>query len=106
MTAQVSNYKNVLYLREYSKWERSITIALGDNNFERDEMIEAYRKAGFSDFSLHSPWKTNIDPITKEAKGIDHLFVIGNDESRDLKPNEVLIGGNFQEIIHLLNQAN
>ena len=86
--------------------EGSITVALGDNNFERDEMIETYRKAGFSDFSLHSPWKTNIDPETKQSKGIDHLFILGDDHSRDLKPDEVLVGGNLQETIDLLNQAN
>jgi endonuclease/exonuclease/phosphatase family metal-dependent hydrolase len=86
--------------------EGAITIALGDNNFERDEMIEAYRNAGFSDFSLHSPWKTNIDPETKQSKGIDHLFVVGEDTSRDLKPDEVLIGGNLQETINLLKVTN
>ena len=86
--------------------EGSITIALGDNNFERDEMIDAYRKAGFSDFSLHSPWKTNISPDTKESKGIDHFFVVGDDTSRDLRSDEVLIGGNLQETINLLNRAN
>jgi len=83
--------------------EGSITIALGDNNFERHEMLDAYRKAGFTDFSLHSPWKTNIDPYTKESKTIDHFFVIGNENSRDLKPDEVLVGGNLPETIDLLN---
>jgi len=68
-------------------------------------MIEAYRKAGFSDFSLHSPWKTNIDPETKQSKGIDHLFIVGNGSSRDLRPDEVLVGGYLQETIDLLNQA-
>lgn len=83
--------------------EGSITVALGDNNFERDEMIDAYRKAGFSDFSLHSPWQTNIDPQTKESKGIDHLFVVGDENSRDLKPDEVLLNGKLKETIDLLN---
>lgn len=84
--------------------EGSFTIALGDKNFERDEMIDAYRKAGFEEFSLHSPWKTNIDPMTVESKGIDHLFVIGNGHSRDLKPEEVLAGHNLRETIDLLNK--
>jgi hypothetical protein len=83
--------------------EGSMMIALGDNNFERDEMIEAYRKAGFSDFSLHSPYRTNIDPATKQSKGIDHLFAIGHDNSRDLRPGEILTEGNLQETIDLLN---
>lgn len=83
----------------------STTVALGDCNFERDEMVEAYRKAGFREFSLHSPWKTNIDPYSKESKGIDHAFVIGGTDSRDLSPGEVLSNGNLQETIELLNQA-
>lgn len=92
------------YVQRYHK-EGSVTVALGDNNFERDEMIAAYRKAGFSDFSIHSPWKTNIDPETKESKGIDHLFVIGDENSRDLKSGEILVGGDLQETIDLLNSA-
>lgn len=83
----------------------SITIALGDNNFEREEMLNAYQEAGFSEFSLHSPWKTNIDPDSKESKAIDHFFVIGDHESRDLRPSEVLVGENLQESIDLLNSA-
>lgn len=79
------------------------TIAVGDNNFERDEMIAAYRKAGFSDFSLHSPWKTNIDPYTKESKGIDHVFVVGGENSRDLQSQEILSGWHLQQTIDLLN---
>lgn len=81
----------------------SVTVALGDNNFERDEMIDAYRKAGFSEFSVHSPWKTNIDPYSKQSKGIDHFFIIGTDSSRDLRADEVLQNGNLQETIDLLN---
>jgi endonuclease/exonuclease/phosphatase family metal-dependent hydrolase len=93
------------YVQQQHK-QGPITIALGDNNFEREEMIDAFRKAGFTDFSLHSPWKTNIDPVTKQSKGIDHMFVIGDDNSRDLKPAEVLVGGNLQETIELLNRAD
>ncbi|MBS0621566.1 MAG: hypothetical protein JSR80_01220 [Verrucomicrobia bacterium] len=86
-----------------SHQEGEITVALGDYNFERSEMLEAYKKAGFSEFSLHSPWQTNIDPYTKESKGIDHLFVAGREAlSRDLSPDEVLQQGNLQETIDLL----
>jgi hypothetical protein len=60
-------------------------------------------QAGFSDFRLHSPWQTNIDPYTKESKAIDHFFVIGPGSSRDLLPDEVLIGRNLQETIDLMN---
>ncbi|MBI2742975.1 MAG: hypothetical protein HYX48_03570 [Chlamydiales bacterium] len=85
--------------------ENAITVALGDNNFEREEMIAAYRKAGYTDFSIHSPWQTNIDPYSRMSKGIDHLFVIGVDNSRDLSAGEVLSNGNLQETIDLLNHA-
>lgn len=90
------------YVQSYHR-EGTVTVALGDNNFERDEMIAAYRSAGFSEFSLHSPWKTNIDPYTKESKGIDHFFVVGTETSRDLRPDEVLQDGHLQETIDLLN---
>jgi hypothetical protein len=86
--------------------EGMTTIALGDNNFERNEMIDAYRKAGFSEFSLHSPWKTNIDPSTKESKCIDHFFVVGTDSSKDLSPQAVLPKDRgLQETIDLLNKG-
>jgi hypothetical protein len=83
--------------------DSQVTVALGDNNFERDEMILAYERMGFSEFSLHSPWKTNIDPYGKYSKAIDHLFVAGSNFSRDLKPDEVLQNGNLKETIALLN---
>ncbi len=81
------------------------TVALGDNNFERQQMIDAYRKAGFSDFSLHSPWQTNIDPYSKQSKGIDHLFVVGEHSSRDLRVDEVLQQGKLEETIGLLRNS-
>lgn len=90
------------YVRKQHQ-EGSVTIAVGDNNFERDEMIAAYQKAGFSDFSLHSPWKTNIDPYTKDSKGIDHIFVAGEANSRDLQSQEILSGWHLQYTIDLLN---
>ncbi len=82
-----------------------ITIALGDNNFERDEMIRAYESVGFLEYSLHTPWKTNIDPYGRYSKAIDHIFVAGGDFSRDLTPEEVLQNGNLQETLDLLNGA-
>ncbi|MBM3192300.1 MAG: hypothetical protein FJZ63_06605 [Chlamydiae bacterium] len=95
---------------EFAKYVRDqhcdnqVTVALGDNNFERGEMQRAYEKMGFSDFSLHSPWKSNIDPYSKHSKAIDHLFVAGDHVSRDLKPDEVLQKGNLQETLDLLNK--
>lgn len=83
--------------------DNQVTVALGDNNFERDEMRLAYERTGFSHFSLHSPWKTNIDPYGKDSKAIDHLFVVGGNFSRDLTADEVLQNGNLRETIALLN---
>lgn len=79
------------YAERYHRDDR-VTIVLGDNNFERHEMLDAFFKAGFSNFSLHSPWKTNIDPYSKESKGIDHFFVIGHKTSVDLRPEDFLPG--------------
>ena len=90
------------YVRKQHE-QGAVTVALGDNNFERDEMIAAYQQAGFSDFSIHTPWKTNIDPYTKESKGIDHIFIIGNENSRDLKSQEILTEWGLQQTIDLLD---
>ena len=65
-------------------------VALGDNNFERHEMLDAYNKAGMSGFKLYSPWQTNIDPYTKKSKAIDHVLVKGEVASRELTAEEVL----------------
>ena len=81
------------------------TVALGDNNFDREEMLDAYRKAGFDDFELHSPWQTNIDPYTKESKAIDHIFVLGASSSRSLAAEEVLEDGQLKETIELLRNG-
>ena len=92
------------YIYDFHR-ENQVTVALGDNNFERDEMKLAYEINGFLDFSLHSPWKTNIDPYGKYSKAIDHLFVAGGKYSRDLSADEILEGYNLKETIDLLNGA-
>ncbi|MDR3623888.1 MAG: hypothetical protein P4L16_01970 [Chlamydiales bacterium] len=82
---------------------KEIMVALGDNNFERHEMLDAYKKAGLSQFDLHSPWCTNIDPYTKMSKAIDHIFVQGA-FSRSLEAGEIMPEeGRLQETIDLLN---
>lgn len=111
INAHIPGDPNLPVREEFAKYirgshrENQVTVALGDNNFERDEMILAYESMGFSEFSLHSPWKTNIDPYGKHSKAIDHLFVVGGDFSRDLTPDEVLQHGNLRETIALLNGA-
>lgn len=97
------------YVKNVHKKDQ-ITVALGDNNFERDEMIAAYEKNFSEEFSVHSPWKTNIDPYGVDGKGrhskaIDHLFVVGSSSSRDLKSEEVLQNGKLKETIDLLNTS-
>lgn len=67
-----------------------ITVSLGDMNFERERMIAGYKKAGFRDFKIHSPWQTNIDPYSKKSKAIDHIFIIGASSSRNLRVDEVM----------------
>lgn len=111
INAHIPGDPNLPVREEFAKYVHDIrrgnevTVALGDNNFERNEMLLAYERVGFSDFSLHSPWKTNIDPYGKHSKAIDHLFVAGGDFSRDLTPDEVLQNGNLRETIALLNGA-
>jgi len=111
VNAHIPGDPNLPVREEFAKYIHSIqradqvTVALGDNNFERDEMILAYERMGFSEFSLHSPWKTNIDPYGKHSKAIDHLFVAGGAFSRDLTVDEVLQNGNLRETIALLNGA-
>ena len=100
----LQNYKEEFAKFVYNNHEAGeIAVALGDMNFERNEMIEAYSKVGFQDFFLFSPWHTNVDPYTKKSKGIDHLFVKGEVEVRNLTPNEIFPDGYLlDEIIGLL----
>lgn len=67
-----------------------ISIALGDMNFERDEMLDAFKKAGLENFNVHSPYQTNIDPHSKKSKGIDHIYVSNNSKNQTLKPSDLL----------------
>jgi hypothetical protein len=59
------------------------TVALGDNNFERDEMILAYERMGFSEFSLHSkfyvervenPCLGTIQPLMSCLEILDNAY--------------------------------
>jgi endonuclease/exonuclease/phosphatase family metal-dependent hydrolase len=81
-----------------------LTIACGDYNFEREEMLAAFARTDLTEFSFHSPYTTNIDPSRKYSKCIDHVFVHGNHKSRDLKVGEILTTGNLREMVDLLNQ--
>ena len=82
----------------------SLTLGLGDNNFEREEMLEAYQKAGLTEFSFHSPWKTNVGLAPFESKGIDHIAILGEHTSRDLSVPEIWVESHqLQETIDLLN---
>jgi hypothetical protein len=80
----------------------TVTVALGDYNFERHEMLEAFEEAGVDKLVLHSPWPTNIDPGTKNSKCIDHIAVLGNALSRPLTPQEITQEGSLLPTINLL----
>ena len=81
------------------------TVVVGDNNFERGQMEEAYTKAGFSDFEILTPWRTNVDPVKKESKGIDHIFVM-NADTRPLTSQELETSeAGLQQTIDLLGVA-
>lgn len=79
-------------------------IALGDHNFERHEIQDAYQKVEMFDFALYSPWHTNMDPSTKKAKSIDHIFIKGA-HSRALFAEEIVQGYQFKETLKLLNHS-
>ncbi len=101
--------------RFFSK--KDILIAVGDCNFERERMIEAFEKAGLLDERypeevLHSPWRTNIHPIKSSpdfspgpggySKGIDHALIL-HAKSRTLKIEEVLDDDRFIKTIESLS---
>jgi hypothetical protein len=70
-----------------------ILIALGDHNFQREEMVSAYRTAGLEvgkDYTFWSPWNTNIDPYDRKTKAIDHIFIKGAKTSRPLAAEEMM----------------
>lgn len=102
--AKPARYEFANYVHQATK-DDTLTVAIGDYNFERYQMIDAYRQAGFTDFSLHSPYKTNIDPTTKESKAIDHIAIFGGAPSRDLTPNEILSGSALTATLRLLSPA-
>lgn len=87
--------------------EGETTVVLGDNNFEREHMQAAYTQAGFCDceMELHSPWRTNVDPITKESKGIDHILVLNADSRPLTRPEIDTANSGLQETIDLLAAA-
>lgn len=96
------------YVSGYCHAGEPTTVALGDYNFERGEMISAFQRFcnKFDKTSLHTLWKSNIDPECKFSKAIDHIFIGNEHVSRDLEVEEVLPGGyHLKETIDLLNGA-
>lgn len=89
-----------VYVKKISQ-PQAVTVALGDSNFLRQDMVEAYRAAGFTQFKLHSPWNT-IVADNKSSKCIDHIFVY-NAPSRNLTSDEITPEGNLEQTVRLLN---
>lgn len=92
------------------RFPNEIMVALGDHNFDRQEMIAAYRKAGLEvgkDYTFWSPWNTNIDPYSRKTKVIDHVFIKGAKTSRALAPNEIMSPQyGLNEVVDLLSTPN
>lgn len=95
------------YVRRFFS-QSDVTIALGDNNFERHEMQEAFERAGIFQAAnqlpeevLHTNWPTNIDPEKRVSKAIDHTLVVGA-SSNPLDAFSVLPDSRMQETIELL----
>lgn len=98
-------YEYAEYIKEHYDPEKEIAVALGDMNFERDEMIDALRKADLFDFQVHSPYQTNVDPYSKKSKCIDHLMVFGEDvNSTQIDRSE--IGPDLDSILNQLSEEN
>jgi hypothetical protein len=82
----------------------TITIAMGDMNFNEVEMGSAFEKSIPSgmDFNLIAPYCTNIG-LNLYSKSIDHFFVFtqGQHEISRSSAEEVMIG--LTESVHLLD---
>ena len=85
------------FLASYASGFDGAVVAIGDHNFERDEMKRAYLSEGLQDFSLHSLHNTNIDPYSKSSKCIDHALVLGAKESLDMDVASVFDKYKFKE---------
>jgi endonuclease/exonuclease/phosphatase family metal-dependent hydrolase len=81
-------YEFAEYIKRHNR-EEEISIALGDMNFERDEMVDALRKKDLFGYLIHSPNHTNIDPYTRESKCIDHMIVFGDVESTKINSENI-----------------
>lgn len=80
------------FIKDHSNPDE-INVALGDLNFERNSLEKSLDKVNLKGCDIYSPYNTNIDPLTKEGKCIDHIIVFGKKvPSKELTPNEVLEG--------------
>lgn len=85
------------FVASYASGFNGAVVAIGDHNFERDQMVRAYVSEGLEDFSLHSLHNTNIDPYSKSSKCIDHALVLGAKESLDMDVGAVFDQYKFKE---------
>lgn len=87
------------------------TALVGDHNFEKNQIADAFYRAGLSDFTLWAPWRTNIDPVThqtpggpsKTSKAIDFV-ITWNTPSQPLSAEHIDPSGSLQSHIDLLAQ--
>lgn len=85
------------------KQKNEVTIALGDLNFDQDEMDHAFNKVAKDFYTTNvftriTPYRTNIGPDF-HSKAIDHIFI-------DLGENNLTIKANqCQEVLKGLDQT-
>lgn len=81
-----------------NKQTNDIVIAVGDMNFNRNEMQEAFKRQGNASvpFSLIPTYPTNIG-LDLRSKGIDHIYVKGTFDWYTRTPEETQVGLNSIE---------
>lgn len=71
--------------------EDEITICMGDMNFNEIEARAAFDQVQ-GDYSLLSPYPTNISPVIFDSKCIDHIFISGTTQIEVNAPEDLIEG--------------
>ena len=83
--------------------EGETTLCLGDMNFNEIEVKEAFDQT-LSEYSLISPYPTNVAPKSFHSKCIDHFFIKGADSIQENAPNSLFPG--LADMVKLLSPCD
>lgn len=83
----------------------TVTIALGDMNFNELEIKQAVDQAFLqnSPFSIYSPYCTNVSPFVFISKAIDHFIIYSPDHSPAFVSEPEQLLQELRPIVELLN---